>query len=201
VAAAQHPVAEGAVAGAPAKAAFSGTTSQRMVRDTSLSTLARNVIKPTNRWRRGKARPQIAYRHRPAKYMNEPEEADQSNDPVFGRYALAATEHAWITSRQIEMLRRIIVEACGRRGKFFLRLYPHQINTQRLVESRRGVGKGKYEYWVAAVTPDFILFEVDGVPEETARLAYRKAASSSHLRFKCKMVVKEDVPSRFEIAA
>lgn len=167
-----------------------------------MSTLTRNVIKPTNKlaW---KVRPKAkhAYRMTPAKYLNEPEEADQSNDPVFGRYALAATEHAWITSRQIEMLRRIIVEACGRRGKFFLRLYPTKVYTRRIAESRRGVGKGKYEYWVAAVKPDFILFELDGVPEETARLAYRKAASSNHLRFKCKIVVKEDVPSRFEIAA
>jgi len=130
--------------------------------------------------------------------LNEPEEADQSNDAVFGRYGLAATEHAWITSRQLEMIRRILAEACGRRGKIFLRLYPHQVNNQRFAQSRRGVGKGLFEYWVAAVQPDFIIFELDGVPEEIARLAFRKAAASKHLRFKCKIVVKEDVPSRFE---
>lgn len=193
--------AKGAEIGVPAKIAFSGNTAHRTVRDAMLSTMARNVIKPDTSWKwANKNRVRYAYRHKPAKYPgNEPDEADQSNDPVFGRYALKATEHAWITSRQIEMLRRIMVEACGRRCKFYLRLYPYQVHTQRFAESRRGVGKGKYEYWVAAVKPDFILFELDGVPEETARLAFRKAAASNHLRFKCKIVVKEDVPSRFEM--
>jgi len=40
-----------------------------------------------------------------------------------------------------------------------------------------GKGKGPVESWVAVVRPAQVLFELDGVPEATAREALRLAAS------------------------
>ena len=55
--------------------------------------------------------------------------------------------------------------------------------------SRMGKGKGNPEYWVAVVKPGRVMFEIAGVPEETAREAMRLAMHK--LPVKCKFVVKE----------
>mmetsp|Transcript_6826 Transcript_6826/g.20086 ORF Transcript_6826/g.20086 Transcript_6826/m.20086 type:complete len:138 (+) Transcript_6826:132-545(+) len=116
---------------------------------------------------------------------------------MFGRFALQAIEDAWVSSKQIENVRRALVTAMGRRGRVFIRIFPHQAINQRVAESRMGASKGFYEYWVAAVKPDFILFEVDGVTEEEAYLAFRQAAYK--LPCKVKFMRKEDNPTMFEL--
>eukprot|EP00929_Paragymnodinium_shiwhaense_P085572 TRINITY_DN4599_c0_g1_i1.p2 TRINITY_DN4599_c0_g1~~TRINITY_DN4599_c0_g1_i1.p2 ORF type:complete len:346 (+),score=98.79 TRINITY_DN4599_c0_g1_i1:63-1040(+) len=116
--------------------------------------------------------------------------------PYFGKYALQALEEAWISSKQIENVRRAIVRTMERKGKIWIRVFPHNAITKRVAESRMGAGKGALEYWVAAVRPKFILFEIDGVSEDIARNAFRKA--SYRLPCLVKFIKKEDGPSRFE---
>eukprot|EP00929_Paragymnodinium_shiwhaense_P085574 TRINITY_DN4599_c0_g3_i1.p2 TRINITY_DN4599_c0_g3~~TRINITY_DN4599_c0_g3_i1.p2 ORF type:complete len:352 (+),score=80.75 TRINITY_DN4599_c0_g3_i1:73-1056(+) len=116
--------------------------------------------------------------------------------PYFGKYALQALEEAWISSKQIENVRRAIVRTMERKGKIWIRVFPHNAITKRVAESRMGAGKGALEYWVAAVRPKFILFEIDGVSEDIARNAFRKA--SYRLPCMVKFIKKEDGPSRFE---
>jgi large subunit ribosomal protein L16 len=53
-----------------------------------------------------------------------------------------------------------------------------------------GSGKGSPEYWVAVVKPGRVMFEIAGVPEETAREALRLAANK--LPIQCKFVKKEE---------
>ena len=52
-----------------------------------------------------------------------------------------------------------------------------------------GSGKGSPEFWVAVVKPGRIMFEIAGVPEETAREALRLA--SHKLPIKTKLAVRE----------
>ena len=94
----------------------------------------------------------------------------------FGEYALQATEPCWITSRQIEAARRAMTRYVRRGGKIWIRIFPDKPVTMRPAETRMGSGKGSPEFWVAVVKPGRIMFEMAGVPEETAREAMRLAA-------------------------
>ena len=95
----------------------------------------------------------------------------------FGEYGLKATEAAWLTSRQIEAARRAMTRFARRGGKLWIRVFPDKSVTARAAETRMGSGKGAVDHWVAVVRPGRILFEMAGVPEETAREALRLASS------------------------
>jgi len=95
---------------------------------------------------------------------------------AFGEYALLATEPCWMSSRQIESARRAIVRYLRRGGKLWIRVFPDKPVTQRAAETRMGSGKGAVDHYVAVIKPGRILFELAGVPEETAREAMRLAS-------------------------
>ena len=76
-----------------------------------------------------------------------------------------------------------------RGGKVWIKIFPDKPITKKPAETRMGKGKGAVEYWVAAVKPGRVMFEIAGVPEETAREALRLAAMK--LSVKCKFVKKE----------
>ncbi len=95
----------------------------------------------------------------------------------FGEYGLKATQAAWLTSRQIEAARRAMTRYARRGGKLWIRVFPDKSVTNRAAETRMGSGKGAVDHWVAVVRPGRVLFEIAGVPEETAREALRLASS------------------------
>ncbi len=110
----------------------------------------------------------------------------------FGEYGLQALEPAWISARQIEACRRVMVRAMKRRGKVWIRIFPDKPITKRAAESRMGKGKGDVEYWAAVVKPGRIMFEIGGdVDESTAREALRLATYK--LPIKAKIVHREEV--------
>ena len=94
----------------------------------------------------------------------------------FGDYGLKALEPAWITDRQIEASRVAMTRFVKRGGKIWLRMFPDKPVTRKPAETRMGKGKGNPDHWVAVVKPGRILFEMEGVPEATAREAMRLAA-------------------------
>ncbi len=94
---------------------------------------------------------------------------------VFGEYGLQALEPGWITARQIEAARRVLVREMKRRGKVWIRIFPDKPYTRKPPETRMGGGKGNVEYYVAVVKPGRIMFEIGGLPEETALQALRNA--------------------------
>ena len=100
----------------------------------------------------------------------------RGNEPIFGNYALRATECSWVTSRQLEAGRRTITRYVRRGGKLWIRVFPDKPITMRPAVTRMGSGKGAPEYWVAVVRPGRIIYEIDGVPESIARAAMRLAA-------------------------
>ncbi len=107
---------------------------------------------------------------------------------AFGEFGLEALEPAWITNRQIEAARIAMTRYIRRGGKVWIKIFPDKPITAKPAETRMGSGKGSPEYWVAVVKPGRILFELAGVPEETAREAMRLAAHK--LPIKTKFVVK-----------
>lgn len=93
-----------------------------------------------------------------------------------GEYGLQALEAGWITARQIEAARRVIVREMKRRGKSWIRIFPDKPITAKPAETRMGKGKGSVDHWVAVVKPGRIMFEVAGVPDDIAKLALAQAA-------------------------
>ncbi|NJN60263.1 MAG: 50S ribosomal protein L16 [Coleofasciculaceae cyanobacterium RL_1_1] len=102
--------------------------------------------------------------------------AYRGNKLDFGDFGLQAIEASWITARQIEASRRTMTRSIRRGGKIWIRIFPDKPVTMRPAETRMGSGKGNPEFWVAVVKPGRIMFEIAGVPEETAREAMRLAA-------------------------
>jgi large subunit ribosomal protein L16 len=101
---------------------------------------------------------------------------------AFGEYGLQALERAWITNIQIEACRVAINRNLKRKGKLWLRIYPDKPFTKKPLEVRMGKGKGGVEGWVAVVRPGRMLFELDGVTEQQARVAMRLAATKLPIR-------------------
>ena len=95
----------------------------------------------------------------------------------FGDFALQTLDDAWLTSRQIEAARRSISRYVKRGGKLWIRVFPDKPITKKPIEVRMGAGKGNVEYWVAPIQPGRMLYEIEGIPEDTAREAFRLAAA------------------------
>lgn len=116
--------------------------------------------------------------------------AMRGNTISYGDYGLQALEPSWITANQIEAARVAMTRYCKRFGKVWIKIFPDKPVSKKPLETRMGKGKGAPEYWVAVVKPGRIMFEIKGVPEETAREAMRLAANK--LPIKCKFVKKEE---------
>lgn len=116
--------------------------------------------------------------------------ATSGNYIAFGDYALQAQGHDRITSRQIEASRQAMTRYIKRGGKIWIRIFPHTSVTRKPQDVKMGSGKGSPEFFVAKVRPGTILFEMQGVSEETAREAMRLAAHK--LPVKTKFLMREE---------
>ena len=114
--------------------------------------------------------------------------AQRGNFLAYGDYGLQAMEPSWITSQQIEAARIALTRYTKRGGQVWIKIFPDKPVTAKPAETRMGSGKGAPEYWVAVVKPGRVLFEIKGVPEETAREALRLA--SHKLPLKTKFIMK-----------
>ena len=115
--------------------------------------------------------------------------AARGNTIAYGEYGLVAEEPGWIKSNQIEAARIAMTRYTKRGGQVWIKIFPDKSVTMRAADSRMGSGKGNPEYWVAVVKPGRVMFEIAGVPEETAREARRLA--SHKLPIKTKIVVAD----------
>ena len=95
----------------------------------------------------------------------------------FGTYGLKALEPERITARQIEAARRAISRAMKRQGRMWIRIFPDVPVSKKPPEVRQGKGKGSVEFWACRVKPGRVMFEIDGVSEELARVAFALGAA------------------------
>ena len=116
--------------------------------------------------------------------------ATSGNYIAYGDYALQAQGNERITSRQIESARQAMTRYIKRGGKIWIRIFPHTPVTRKPQDVKMGSGKGSPEFFVAKVSPGTILFEMQGVAEETAREAMRLAAHK--LPVKTKFLKREE---------
>lgn len=110
---------------------------------------------------------------------------------AYGRYGLISLDSERITSRQIEAARQAMTRYVKRGGQIWIRVFPHTPVTRKPQDVKMGSGKGNPEFFVAKIKPGTVMFEMDGVPEETAREAMRLAGHK--LPVKTAFTVKEEV--------
>lgn len=103
--------------------------------------------------------------------------ATRGTEVSFGQFGLKATAAGFITSRQIEAARRALTRHIKRGGKVWIRIFPDKPITKKPLEVRQGKGKGSVEYWVAVIQPGRVLFEMEGISAEMARVALKLAAA------------------------
>jgi large subunit ribosomal protein L16 len=108
--------------------------------------------------------------------------ATTGNKVSFGEYGLKTVDRGRLTARQVEAARRAINRYIKRGGKVWIRIFPDVPVTKKPLEVRMGKGKGAVEYWVAKVIPGRVLYEIEGVPEDVAREAFRLAAAKLPVR-------------------
>jgi large subunit ribosomal protein L16 len=115
--------------------------------------------------------------------------ATRGNFVSDGEYGIQAVSAGFITSNQIEAARIAMTRYIKRGGKVWIKIFPDKPITKKPAETRMGKGKGAPEYWVAVVKPGRVMFEIAGVPRETAREAMRLAMNK--LSVKTKFVERE----------
>ncbi len=108
--------------------------------------------------------------------------AKGGTDLNFGQFGLKCLEPERVNAREIEAARRAITREMKRQGRVWIRIFPDVPVSKKPLEVRMGSGKGAPEYWVVRVAPGRILFEIDGVPTETAREALRLGAAKLPIR-------------------
>jgi large subunit ribosomal protein L16 len=102
--------------------------------------------------------------------------ASRGNSLNFGDFGLQASQCGWLTSRQIEAARIAMTRFIKRSGRIWIRVFPDKPITKKPLETRMGKGKGPPEDWVAVIRPGLILYEMEGIPEDRAREAFRLAS-------------------------
>ncbi len=125
------------------------------------------------KWQTG--RKSLAKRNRPA---------TKGTEVTFGSFGIKALTQARVTSNQIEATRRVLVRTMGKTGKVWIRIFPDRPYTRKASEVGMGKGKGDPEGFVCDVRPGRVMFEIDGVPEDVAREALRKAGTKLPLKTK-----------------
>ena len=100
----------------------------------------------------------------------------------FGTFGLQTLDRAWLTATQIEAARVALTRKMNRKGKVWIRVFPQKSVSKKPLETRMGKGKGAPEFWVAVIKPGNVLFEMDGVPENTARESFALAAAKLPIR-------------------
>ena len=131
----------------------------------------------------------VKYR-RPQDGRGNKGDAHRGTQLAFGSFGIKTLDAKWIDSRQIEAARVAINRYMNREGQVWIRIFPDKPITRKPADVRMGKGKGDPAGWVAPVTPGRILFEVEGVPFETAKEALRLGAQK--LPVKTKFVVRRD---------
>ena len=115
--------------------------------------------------------------------------AKRGNTLAFGDFGLQSLTRGYMTGRQIEAARVTVTRHLKRKGKVWIRVFPHKPITKKPSETRMGKGKGSVDHYVAVIKPGAMLFELSGVPASIAKEAFRLA--DAKLPFHCRFITRE----------
>ena len=109
----------------------------------------------------------------------------------FGDFGLQTLEGGWISAATIEAGRIAAQQYLRTEGKLYIRIFLDKSITSIPLETRMGKGKGEPEYWAAVVHPGTVMYEVGGVPEETAKLCFNRLAHK--MPVKCRLIRRKAI--------
>ena len=118
-------------------------------------------------------------------------EATRGQTVALGDFGLQTLEGGWISAQVIEAGRIAAQQYLRSEGKLYVRIFPHKSVTSIPLETRMGKGKGEPEYWAAVVRPGTVMYEISGVPEETAKLCFNRLAHK--MPVKCRMIRRRTI--------
>ncbi|MFH0840483.1 MAG: 50S ribosomal protein L16 [bacterium] len=127
-------------------------------------------------------------KHRKSHKLGRGGKATRTASLSFGSCGLKSLEAHWVTARQIEAARRVVSRYLQRTGKMWIRIFPDQPVTKKGGEIPMGKGKGTVDHYVAKIKAGVIIFEIEGVPEASAKEALELAAYK--LPVKCRFIKK-----------
>jgi large subunit ribosomal protein L16 len=110
--------------------------------------------------------------------------ATRGNRVNFGEFGLQSLDAGWVTGRQIEAGRVAANRATGGQAKVWIRVFPHKPISAKPAETRMGKGKGDVDFWAACVKPGTILYELAGVTEDRAKIAFKRVAHKMPIKVK-----------------
>lgn len=121
-------------------------------------------------------------KHRKAQRGKIKGRATRGDSVVFGDYGLQSLDQGWLSARQIEAGRITASHYLHGEGKLHIRVFPSKPITAKPLEVRMGSGKGEPDYWAACIRPGTVLYEIEGVPEASARELFRRIAMKMPVR-------------------
>lgn len=110
--------------------------------------------------------------------------ATRGNRVAFGEFGLMSLDYGWLSGRHIEAGRVAANRATGGQARVWIRVFPHKPISSKPAETRMGKGKGEVEFWAAEVRPGTLLFEIGGVTEEKAKVAFKRVAHKMPIKVK-----------------
>jgi large subunit ribosomal protein L16 len=110
--------------------------------------------------------------------------ATRGHTVAFGDWGLQSLDACWLTGRQIEAGRVAANRAMDGQGKLWIRVFPHKPVSSKPAETRMGTGKGEPEFWAAVIKPGTVIFELGGVSEDKAKLAFKRVAHKLPIKVK-----------------
>ncbi len=117
--------------------------------------------------------------------------ATRGETVAFGDYGLQCEEGGWISAQTIEAGRIAVQQYLRTDGRLYIRIFPHRSVTSIPLETRMGKGKGEPDFWAAVVKPGTVMYEIGGVPEETAKMCFNRLAHK--MPVKCRMIKRKSI--------
>jgi large subunit ribosomal protein L16 len=111
-------------------------------------------------------------------------EATRGNRVAFGDFALQSMDYCWLSARQIEAGRVAASRSTGGAARIWIRIFPHKPVSSKPAEVRMGSGKGDVEFWAAEIKPGTVLYEIGGITEDKARVAFKRVAHKMPIKVK-----------------
>nr|QJH88436.1 ribosomal protein L16 [Pterocladiophila hemisphaerica] len=109
----------------------------------------------------------------------------KNNSILFGDYGLKSLESKWITSKQIESVKRTVTKALKKTGSLFIRIQANKPVTKKASETRMGSGKGNINSWVAKIKREQIILEIKGISFVSAKNIMKLASYKLSVKTQC----------------
>jgi large subunit ribosomal protein L16 len=111
-------------------------------------------------------------------------QATRGNRVEFGDFGLQSLDYCWLSGRVIEAGRVACSRATDGQARIWIRVFPHKPVTSKPAEVRMGSGKGEVEFWAAEIKPGTVIYELGGLTEEKAKVAFKRVAHKMPMKVK-----------------